>query len=191
MNITPEEAQSALNTIKQAKTQASSWIYIWAYYWLIWGAVWAIGSLLMQFEPQWFPEIWVTAFVIGAAGSAIVGARQGSSMRSTPGSQNAALGVRYGIFNGVLYSFAILWTIILPLTPLQAAMFWITIWTFTTIIAGVWFKIPFCIGFGVGMTLLLVFGYYVFPHYFWLWTAVFVGLPLISVGAYYLLIKRK
>src|SRR5579875_654804 len=117
MNITPEEAQSALDTIKQAKTQACTMVYIWAYYWLLWGAVWTIGFLLTQFEPQLLVWIWSAMIVIGMAGSTIIGIRQGSSMRSTPGSQNAFLGERYGIFNGVLYGFAILWLIIFPLTP--------------------------------------------------------------------------
>ena len=186
MNITPEEAQSALDAIKQAKTQACTMVYMWAYYWLLWGTVWTIGFLLTQFEPQLLVWIWSTMVIIGMAGSAIIGIRQGSSMRSTPGSQNAFLGERYGIFNGVLYGFVILWWIIFLPTPSQVGMLWITAFTFSAIIAGVWFKIPVCIELGVGMTLMSVLGYYVFPHYFWLWAAVFAGLPLIGMGVYYL-----
>ncbi|HEY7419246.1 MAG TPA: hypothetical protein VH593_28950 [Ktedonobacteraceae bacterium] len=186
MNITPDEAQSALDTIKQAKTQAHAMVNVYAYYWLLWGAVWTTGFLLTQFEPKLLNWIWSMVLIIGIAGSTIIGIRQGGSMRSAPGSQAAFLGARYGIFNGVLYCFVILWWIIFSPTPSQIGMLWITAWSFSAIIAGVWFNIPLSIGIGVGVTLMSVIGYYALPHYFWLWAAVFAGLPLIGMGAYYL-----
>lgn len=189
MNITPEDAQSALDTIKQAKTQACAMLNIWAYYWLLWGTVWTIGFLVTQFEQQLLVWIWSLMIVIGMVGSTIIGIRQGGSMRSTPGSQNAFLGSRYGIFNGVLYGFAILWLIIFPLTPPQIALLWITVVMFSMIIAAVWFQIPVCLSTGIGITFMSVVGYYTVPHYFWLYIAVMAGLPLIIIGAYYL--RRK
>lgn len=186
MNITPEEAQSALDAIKQAKTQAHAIINFQAYFWLIWGAVWAIGFLVLQFESQLFVWIMSAMLIIGMTGSGIVGAWRGSSIRSTPGSQEAFLGTRYAFFASLLYVFALLWLIIFSLTPLQIGMLWITAFAFSVIISGIWFKAPGFIGLGIGMTLISVLGYYAFPHYFWLGAAVFAGLPLIGVSVYYL-----
>ncbi len=53
MNITPEEAQMALNDIQHATKRARSVFNIWAYHMLIWGCVWTIGFLVSQFRPQW------------------------------------------------------------------------------------------------------------------------------------------
>jgi hypothetical protein len=39
------------------------------------------------------------------------------------------------------------------------------------------------------MTLMSVLGYYALPRSFWLWAAVFAGLPLMGMGVYYL--RRK
>lgn len=188
MNITPEEAQSALRIIQQAKTQAHAMLNIYAYYWLLWGAVWTVGFLVIQFETQLFAWIMGAMLLAGMAGSGFIGARQGSSMRSTPGSQGPfpVLGLRFALVSGVLYGFAILWLILFLPTPSQTGMLWITVFTLDAIIAGIWCKAPISIGLGIGMTLMSVLGYYVFPHFFWLWAAVFAGLPLIGMGAYYL-----
>ncbi len=91
-----------------------------------------------------------------------------------------------GIFNGVLYGFAILWLIIFTLTPHQIAMLWVTVVMFSTIIAGAWMRIPLSIGLGAGVTVMSVLGYYLLPSYFYLWEAVFAGLPLVAISVYYL-----
>ncbi len=189
MNISPEEAQSALDTIEQAKIQAHAMINFQAYFWLIWGAVWTIGFLALQFEPQLWAWIMGAMLIAGMAGSGITGAWRGSSMRSTPGSQEAFLGSRSYIFNMVLYGFAVLWLIIFLPTPSQIGLLWITVFTLSAITTGIWFKARISIELGVGMTLMSVLGYYALPHSFWLWAAVFAGLPLMGMGVYYL--RRK
>ena len=47
-------------------------------------------------------------------------------------------------------------------------------------------RIPLPIGLGVGITVVSVLGYYLLPSYFYLWEAVFAGLPLVAVSVYYL-----
>ena len=37
---------------------------------------------------------------------------------------------------------------------------------------------------GVAVTVLSTLGYWLIPQYFWLWIAVFAGLPLIAVSVY-------
>jgi hypothetical protein len=186
MNITPEEAQAALNDIQDASTKARNVANTWAYYTLLWGVLWTIGFIATQFQPQLAIWIWIVMVCIGMVGSAILGFIQGGRMRPAPGSHAAFVNSRIGIFFGVLYAFAILWLIIFPLTSLQIGMLWITVVMFGSIIAGVWLREPLSIGMGVGITLMSVVGYYLLPHYFWLWAAIFAGLPLIGVSIYYL-----
>lgn len=186
MNITPEEAQAALNDIQDASTKARKVANTWAYYMLLWGVIWTIGFLATQFQPHWVTGIWIAMVVIGMAGSAILGITQSGRMRPVPGSHVAFISSRLGIFYGVLYSFAILWLIIFPLTPMQIGILWITVVMFGSIIAGSWINEPLSIIVGVVITFMSVVGYYLLPQYFWIWAAVFAGLPLIGVSIYYL-----
>jgi hypothetical protein len=186
VNITPEEAQAALNDIQKATAKARNFINTWANYMLLWGVIWTIGFLATQFLPQLVIWIWIVMVIIGMVGSAILGIKQGRSMRLTPGSHAAFVNSRIGIFFGVLYAFAILWLTIFPLTPIQIGMLWITVVMFGSIIAGAWLQEPVSIGVGIGITIMSILGYYVFPHYFWLWAAVFAGLPLVGISIYYL-----
>jgi hypothetical protein len=186
MNITPEEAQAALNDIQDASIKARNAMNIWAYYMLLWGIVWTLGFLATQFKPQWVAGIWIVMVAIGMSGSAIIGIIQGGRMRPTPGSHTAFVGSRLGIFYGVLYGFAILWLIIFPLNPMQIGILWITVVMFGTIIAGTWIHESLPIIVGVGITSLSVVGYYLLPQYFWIWAAVFAGLPLVGISTYHL-----
>ncbi|MEO6890412.1 MAG: hypothetical protein ABI324_15625, partial [Ktedonobacteraceae bacterium] len=171
---------------QQASTKARSFLNISAYYALLWGAVWTIGFLATQLRPQLINWIWIVMIIIGIAGSAIFGSTQGTRMRAAPGSHEAFIGSRLAMFYGVLYGFAILWLILFPLSYLQIGMFWITVTMFGYIISGIWFQQSLFIAFGIGITLMSVLGYYLLPHYFWLWAAVFAGLPLIGMGLYFL-----
>lgn len=184
MDITPEEAQASLNDIRNLTTKVSAVHHFWAYYMLLWGIVWTLGFLATQFEPQLVNWIWGIMILAGMIGSAVLGITQGGQMRAVPGSQTAFLGSRFGIFNGVLYAFAILWLIVFSLTPLQVAMLWITVTMFSSIIAGIWMRVPVSIWLGVGVTIMSLLGYYLLSHYFWLWVAVFAGLPLVGMGIY-------
>lgn len=189
MNITPEEAQTALNDIQQATRTARGVFNIWAYHMLIWGIVWTIGFLLSQFQPQWISAIWIIMVLCGIAGSTVVGIIQGRRMRIVPGSQAAFISSRVSMFCGVLYGFVILWLIVFPLTAPQVSILWITATTFSYISTGLWFRQMTYVVLGVGITLMVVIGYYLVPHYFWLWSAVFAGLPLVCTGIYFL--RRK
>lgn len=187
MNITPQEAQEALNEIRHATSKAHNMINIWAYYMLLWGIIWTLGFLASQVvQPRFIGWIWGIMVLLGIVGSAAIGARQGRLMRTTPGSHTAFVSSRLGIFYGILYGFAILWLILFPLTPIQIGMLWITVVMFGAIVAGVWLQEPVSIWLGVGVTVASVIGYYLVPSYFWFWAAVFAGSPLVAVSLYYL-----
>lgn len=187
MNITPQEAQTALNDIRSATTKAHNVINIWAYYMLLWGIIWTLGFLASQVVPPlYIAWLWGIMVLLGMVGSAVIGTRQGRLMRTTPGTHTAFVGSRLGIFFGVLYGFAILWLILFPLTPMQVGMLWITVVMFGSIITGAWLREPVSIWLGVGVTITSVIGYYLVPLYFWIWVSVFAGSPLVAVSLYYL-----
>lgn len=184
MQITPEEAQAALDDIRYATRQAQDVVRSWAYYMLLWGGVWTVGFLVTQWKPQFVQGIWGVMIVVGMVGSGILGGTQSGRVRPAPGSRVAFVTSRLGIFYGVLYVFAILWLIVFSLTPPQIGMLWITVVMFGSIIAGAWLQESLPIWLGVGVTIMSVVGYYLLPSYFWLWSAFFAGLPLIGVGLY-------
>ncbi|MGI9057108.1 MAG: hypothetical protein ACR2H5_00835 [Ktedonobacteraceae bacterium] len=186
MNITPAEAQSTLDDIQHTQTLTRKVRTSWAWCLVVCGAYWTVGFLLTQFQPQPIYPTWSEFIVIGMASSAIYGRRQEKHVRLTPGSRATFINSRLGISFVVLYGFFMLWQILFPLTPLQIAMFWITVVMFGYIIVGVWLQQPLSMGFGAGVTLMSVLGYFLLPHYFWLWVAVFAGLPLVGMGIYYL-----
>ncbi len=186
MNITPEEAQAALENIRQTTSRVHGIFHFWAYYMLLWGIIWMAGFLASQWLPQSVGWIWGIAILIGMIGSALLGMTQGGRIRSTPGSKTALIGVQLGVFNAALYGFAILWLFIFSLTPHQVAMLWITVVMFSAVVTGAWLRVSLSIALGVGVTVISVLGYYLLPSYFYLWEAVFAGLPLVLVSVYYL-----
>lgn len=188
MDITPEEAQSALNDIQRLGTRARQMGgNIAASYMLVWGVVWTIGFSSSQFFARWIIWILVGTLIVGITGSAILGSRQGKTTRLAPGSREAFVSAQVGIFQGILYGFAILWLIVFHLTLVQVGMLWITTFTLGSIVSGFWFRQKLPIIGGIIITLVLTTGYYLFPQYFWLWAAVSAGLPLVGLGLYLLL----
>jgi hypothetical protein len=77
-----------------------------------------------------------------------------------------------------------LWQVTFPLTAMQAALLWITVIMLAAITTGIWLKDAVLIGGGVGVTVLAVLGYWLLPQVYWLWVAVFAGLPLIGLSLY-------
>jgi hypothetical protein len=153
---------------------------------LVCGAWWTLFFPITQFQPQpYYPE-WSEIIVIGVVSSILFGRMRGRDLRLAPGSHAAFINMRLGISFAALYSFFILWKLIFPLTPVQMTLLWITVVMLACIIAGVWLRETLAISLGVAVTLMSVLGYYLLPHYFWLWVAVFAGLPLIGAGIYFL-----
>ncbi len=115
----------------------------------------------------------------GIAGSTVVGIMQGRRMRIVPGSQAAFISSRLGMFYGVLYGFVILWLIVFPLdstTGLNTLDYRhnVQIYLRRFMVSADDSYCAWC-----GGSPYVVIGYYLVPHYFWLWSAVFAGLPLI------------
>jgi hypothetical protein len=186
MNITPDEARAALDDIRRVTAKTRELQNSWAHYMILWGTLWTIGFLASQFFPPWINWIWIVLIVIGMAGSYIITHVNAQHMRLTPGSQAASNNAKIGISCGVLYGFTILWLVVFQFNSAQTGVLWITVVMFIFIIFGIWYQMPSSIVVGVGITVMSLLGYYLLPNYFFLWVAVFAGLPLIIEGLYIL-----
>ncbi|GHO69676.1 hypothetical protein KSC_085680 [Ktedonobacter sp. SOSP1-52] len=186
MHITPDEAQAALNDIEDAAKQARHLVNTWAYFMLLWGVVWTLGFLVTQFALSLIVWIWSVMLLVGMGGSMILGILQGQRTRPAPGAQSTRDSTLYGIFNGVLYGFVLLWVLLIPLKPLHIGLLWITAEMMSAIMAGIWLRQPLSLVLGIGVTLITIVGYLLLPGYFWAWSALFAGLPLIIVGISFL-----
>jgi hypothetical protein len=72
---------------------------------------------------------------------------------------------------------------------MQVAALWITVVMLATITTGLLLQQRLFIVCGIGITVMTALGYWLVPNYFWLWIAVFAGLPLIGVSLY--LLRRR
>src|SRR5258708_23739157 len=106
MNVTPEEAQEALDAIQQTTVKTRRGLAYYAYQQILWGLLWLVGFLVSQFvQPSILNWVWITVPIVGAIGSAIVGISQGRRMRVTPDSRLAFISPRVGIIFPILYLF--------------------------------------------------------------------------------------
>ena len=186
MNITPEEARAALNDIRRLTDKTQSTFNTGAYYWLLWGIIWTVGFFSSQWFPQWIGWIWLSMLVVGIAGCSILGIMQSRHIRVVPGSRSAAISINAVFTSIAILAFGIVWLRTFSFTPTQVGILWIMLIMLNTIICGIWLREKWAIVFGVIVTVMNLVGYFLLPHYFWLWATVFAGLPLVGLSLYWL-----
>jgi hypothetical protein len=184
MGISREEAQEALAAIEGATNASRSLLKSWIVGIFVVGVIWTVSFAASQFLPE--TPLWSMSesFLVGIAFAIYWGRRRMIAIRVAPQSRLAFLHTRLAVFYGILYLFFMLWQIALLRTEMERALLWITVIMFAAIITGVWLKEPILIVCGVAVTALSTLGYWLLPQYFWLWAAVFAGLPLIAVSVY-------
>ncbi len=105
-----------------------------------------------------------------------MGVRQGKYVRSQ-------IGPRIGYFYLALFVFTVLWyTVMVPQSARQGAMFFITIIMFAGTVIGIFSRSVSTIIGCVSLTLLAIVGYYLLPGYFYLWESIFGGLAMVAIG---------
>jgi drug/metabolite transporter (DMT)-like permease len=184
MEISREEAQEALGAIEDATKTSRALLRSWIVGIFVVGVIWTISFAASQFLPD--TPLWSLGetFLVGIAFAIYWGRRRVTAIRVAPQSRLAFLYTRLAVFYGILYLFFLLWQIALLRTAMESALLWITVIMFAAIITGVWLREPVLIGCGVAVTVLSTLGYWLIPQYFWLWVAIFAGLPLIAVSVY-------
>jgi hypothetical protein len=184
MNISPNEAEEALATIKRMtqKTRhsiASSGAYIFL---ILTGIVWLVGFLSTQFlSKEITAYIWTGMSILGTAFSVPLGTRMGKRVRSP--SVNTS-GKRAVFFWLLLVCFCIATIAIArPTDGKQITMFIILFIMIGQLAMGlllsfssVWWALP--------ITALALVGYFLLPNIFYLWMGILVGGGMIALGLY-------
>ena len=185
MNITPEEAQAALNDIQDATTKANNVVNTWAYYMLLWGVIWTIGFLATQFQPHWSLDMDRDGcYRNGRLCHHWYHTREtlAPSSRVTRGFHQ--LTARHLLRCALLFCHSLADHFSTHANANRDTLDHSSnVWFYHR---WLWIHEPLSIIVGVGITFMSVVGYYLLPQYFWVWAAVFAGLPLIGVSIYYL-----
>jgi hypothetical protein len=135
----------------------------------------AAGNVVTYGWPRFAKAAWLAVYVLGIAGSAVLGgARPGTGTRIFDARMLAA----YVFF----IAFGFLWTEgLVQLPPRLLGVFWPTYFMLAYAIAGLWFGIAF-VAIGLGITALTLIGYYFSGAWFELWMAVVNGGGLVLGG---------
>lgn len=189
MNLSHDDAQAALNDIHQATEQTRPLLTAWLYSTLACGVVWTVAFALAQWRS--LSPVWSAGetILVGVVCSFLFAQWRTSVIRYAPGSRSAFLHTRLPIFYAVLYAFFLLWQFLLDLPEMQLATLWITVVMLAAITTGLLLQQRLFIIFGIGITVMTALGFWLVPAYFWLWIAVFAGLPLVGVSVY--LLRRR
>jgi hypothetical protein len=177
-NIDARQAASALSDIDDISRRVrQSMVYNLASLMLVlWGALTFAGYVagyVFHRQAQW---TWVAIYVIGIAGSLLIGSREHrrSGIRSFDG--RMLLGLL------LFFAFGFLWSIgIAHLTPRQACAFWPTYFMMVYTIVGLWVG-PAFVAIGLGITGLTLIGYFFVGAWYDLWMAFFNGGGLVLGG---------
>lgn len=183
MNITPTEAEEALDAIqstmnktRRAISSSGSHAFL-----ILWGFIWLSGFMSSHFLPgETAGHVWMWLDILGGVLSVVVGARMNRSVRSPA---LTATGKRIGWFWLLLFFYCaaaigVAW----PLDYMKIAML-ITIFAMIGWMAmGLLLSFPSMIKWGLAITALALIGYFLLPDYFYLWMAILGGGGMIALG---------
>jgi hypothetical protein len=184
MNLSPDEAQEALATIKNVSTKtrrslSNSGAYIFL---ILTGTVWLVGFLATQFlSGQIVTYIWIGTSILCSILSIPMGIHNSRRLR---GPSVEAYAKRIGTFFIMLalYAIAIIF-VAKPSDPKQITMLIVLFIMLGQLSMGmllsfsaVWWAIP--------ITVLALIGYFLLPELFYLWMAILVGGGMIGLGLY-------
>ena len=184
MNISPNEAEEALAAIqavmqKTRRAIATSGAYKFL---ILWGIIWLLGFINSQYLPnQTASYVWMGLDIIGGILSAIIGIRLNRGVRTTLPTTS---GRRIAIFWLLLFFYcvaavAVAW----PVDGKQLAMFIIFFVTVGWIAMGLLLSFASA-WWGLGLLILSLLGYFLFPSIFFLWMAILGGGGMIALGIY-------
>ncbi len=143
---------------------------------MLWGAVNIVRYGLIALAPGWFGPRWFLVDAVGVAGTLVLLLRGGAE------------GGRYplrvlGAFV-LFYAFGWVWAdLIGAFTARQDMAFWPSLFLFGYCVIGLWLGVAF-VAIGVGLTALILAGYFWSGAAFPLWLAVVTGGGFIVCGAW-------
>jgi len=184
MELTPTEAEEALAAIqtmiqKTRRAVSSSGAYLFL---IVWGVIWLFGFSASQFlAAQTAGKIWAGLNILGGILSATIGIRMNRGVRSTSATLS---GKRIGLFWLLLFLFCYATvTVVWPVDIKQLAMLIILFVMVGWIAMALLLSIA-SFGWGLGLTVLALACYFLFPGIFFLLMGVVGGGGMIALGFY-------
>ena len=143
---------------------------------ILWGVVIVCGHLLsVAAAPRWSPWDWRAADVFGVAATIVLVARGRWS-------QGLRIPLRVLAIFALFFGFGLLWSALLGrFGPRELDAFWPTLVLFGYALAGLWLGAVFA-ALGLGLSALIVAGYFWSGEWFNLWLAVVNGGGFILCG---------
>jgi hypothetical protein len=141
---------------------------------MLWGVIDLVRNILITVWPVWFGPRWFLVDAFGVAGTIAI-IRMG-----TTGTRRFPFRI-LGAF-ALFYAFGWTWADLLGgFGPRERMAFWPTLFLFGFALAGLWFGAAFS-GIGLGLTALIVAGYFWAGDAFPLWLAFVTGFGFIFCG---------
>ena len=184
MNISPNEAEEALDAIREVmrKTRrviSSSGAYKFL---ILWGIIWMIGFLNSQFLPENTASyVWMGLDILGGILSAVIGLSLNRGVRTNLPSTS---GKRIALFWLLMFLYCVAAiSVAWPVDGKQLAMFIIFFVTIGWIAMGLLLSFASA-WWGLGLVALSLIGYFLLPAFFYLWMAILGGGGMIGLGVY-------
>ena len=176
MTIRSDEAQAMLKDVESvvAKVKQSRIYRCAALIIILWGVVDLVRDLLIAVDPRQFAPWWFLIDLCGVAGTILLLRRSGVAPGRFPS--------RIFLAFALIYGFGYLWSHgIGHFGPRQLMAFWPTLFLLGYTLAGLWLGAAFA-AIGLGLTALIVAGYFWAGEAFPLWMAGATGLGFILCG---------
>ncbi|GAA6756231.1 MAG: hypothetical protein ABWJ90_10755 [Thermus sp.] len=172
-----EEARHLLEAAQASEREARLRVaLLGGWYLVLWGGVWALGYLLLALRPAWAGPFFALTAPLATLLTFYLGFRQGEAVRSEGGLLTFALW-------GLLTLFYLLhWAFLLPPRGLEGQSFLVSLVAFGLALTGALWKARELFLGGLGLFLLALLLYRLFPEG-WPWGMALVGLFALLLGA--------
>jgi hypothetical protein len=177
MTISPNEAGAMLRDVEDivARVKQSLIYRRTGEITILWGAIIVVGHLIQMAAPHWALWDWQIANTLGVAATIALTLRA----RASAGVQ---LPLRLLLAFVIFFAFGFVWSdLIGNFGPREIEVFWPTLFLFGYALAGLWLGAAF-VGLGLGLSALILAGYFWSGEWFNLWLAVVNGGGFILCG---------
>jgi len=187
MNVSQEEAQASLSTIRDVKvqTQRAAISTYASPMMILWGTLWIIAFTATHLYIEHGQHIFTAMNVVGIAVSAIIFYQLFHSKPPFREDPSERIGWRIAALWILLYVYVIIWLFLLaPFSGRQCNAFIGTAGMFACVVMGLWFRSTLMIVLGLAMTGVTLVGFYLLTSYYCLWMAIMGGGGLFGTGLY-------
>ena len=187
MNISKEDAQASLLTIRDVRIQTQK-AAISAYVspmLILWGTLWIIAFTANHFYIEYGQHIFTAMSIIGCVVTAVIFYQLFHSKAPFRDEPSERIGWRIAAFWILLYVYVIIWLFMLaPFSGIQCNAFFSTTAMFACVVMGLWFRSAFMVVLGLVITGVTLVGFYILTSYYCLWMAIVGGGGLLGTGLY-------